>query len=49
MVTMFQKLQRVNRQNSDLLGSLFNDHPDAQERIDNTRYEINLMRPKRRR
>jgi beta-barrel assembly-enhancing protease len=49
MVTMFQKLLRVNRQNSDLLGSLFNDHPDAQERIDNTRYEINLMRPKRRR
>jgi len=49
MITMFQKLQRVNRQNPDLLGSLFNDHPDAQERIDNTRYEINRMSPKRRR
>jgi predicted Zn-dependent protease len=49
MITMFQKLLRVNRQNSDLLGSLFNDHPDAQERIDNTRYEINRMSPKRRR
>ncbi|MGB7923106.1 MAG: M48 family metallopeptidase [Pyrinomonadaceae bacterium] len=49
MVTMFQKLQRINRQNSDLLGSLFNDHPDAQERINNTRYEINRMRPKGRR
>ena len=49
MVTMFQKLQRVNRQNSDLLGSLFNDHPDVEERISNTRYEINRMRPRGRR
>lgn len=49
MVTMFQNLQRINRQNSDLLGSLFNDHPDAQERINNTRYEINRMRPRGRR
>lgn len=46
MVTMFQKLQRVNRQNSDLLGSLFNDHPNVDERINNTRYEINRMRPR---
>jgi predicted Zn-dependent protease len=45
MVTMFQKLQRVNRENSDLLGSLFNDHPDVDERISNTRYEINRLRP----
>jgi len=37
MVTMFQKLLRIEGQNSDLLGSLFSDHPDAQERIDNTR------------
>ncbi len=44
MITMFQKLQRVSNSNSDLLGSLFNDHPDAQERIDNTRYEISRMR-----
>src|SRR6266850_1309861 len=35
MVTMFQKLARVEEQNSDLLGSLFSDHPDAGERIDN--------------
>ena len=44
MVTMFQKLQRVNGQTPDLLGSLFSDHPDTQERIDNTRYEISRMR-----
>jgi len=44
MVTMFQKLQRVQGQNPDLLGSLFSDHPDVQERIDNTRYEINRMK-----
>lgn len=44
MITMFQKLQRVNRSDSSLLGSLFNDHPDVQERIDNTRYEISRMR-----
>ncbi|MBA3806584.1 MAG: hypothetical protein H0X14_12845 [Acidobacteria bacterium] len=41
---MFQKLQRVSNSNSDLLGSLFNDHPDVQERIENTRYEISRMR-----
>ena len=44
MVTMFQKLQRIEEQNSDLLGSLFSDHPDAEERIDNTRYEIARMK-----
>src|SRR5215472_1543260 len=44
MITMFQKLQRIEDQDSDLLGSLFSDHPDAQERIDNTRYEIARMR-----
>jgi predicted Zn-dependent protease len=49
MITMFQKLQRVSRENSDLLGSLFNDHPDVDERISNTRYEINRMRPRGRR
>jgi len=40
MVTMFQKLLRIENEHSDLLGSLFSDHPDAQERIDSTRYEI---------
>jgi predicted Zn-dependent protease len=44
MVTMFQKLQRIEEQNSDLLGSLFSDHPDAEERIANTRYEIARMK-----
>ena len=43
MVTMFQKLQRIEKQSPYLLGSLFSDHPDAQERIDNTRYEIARM------
>jgi predicted Zn-dependent protease len=44
MITMFQKLQRIEERESDLLGSLFSDHPDAAERIDNTRYEITRMR-----
>lgn len=44
MVAMFQKLARIEEQDADLLGSLFSDHPDAQERIDNTRYEIARMR-----
>lgn len=44
MVTMFQKLQRVEQQDSSLLGTLFSDHPDVQERIENTRYEIARMR-----
>src|SRR5205085_2760896 len=44
MITMFQKLQRIEEQDSDLLGSLFSDHPDAEERIANTRYEIGRMR-----
>ncbi|MGZ5435119.1 MAG: M48 family metallopeptidase [Pyrinomonadaceae bacterium] len=43
MVTMFQKLQRVQGQTPDLL-SWFSDHPDVQERIDNTRYEIARLR-----
>ena len=44
MVTMFQKLQRIEAQGLGLLGSLFSDHPDAAERISNTRYEIARMR-----
>ena len=43
MIAMFQKLQRIENQTPDLLGSLFSDHPDVQERIDNTRYEIARM------
>jgi len=44
MITMFQKMQRIEAQNPNLLGSLFSDHPDAEERIDNTRYEIGRMK-----
>ena len=44
MITMFQKLERIEEQNPSLLGSLFSDHPDVQERISNTRYEIARMR-----
>lgn len=44
MVTMFQKLQRIEGQDANLLGTLFSDHPDAQERIANTRYEIARMK-----
>ena len=44
MVTMFQKLLHIEETHSDVLGSLFSDHPDAQERIDNTRYEIGRMK-----
>ena len=44
MITMFQKLRRIEAEDSSLLGTLFSDHPDAQERIENTRYEIARMR-----
>ena len=44
MVTMFMKLLRIESEHSDLLGSLFSDHPDLQERIDSTRYEIARMK-----
>jgi len=44
MITMFQKLLRIEERESDLLGSLFSDHPDAAERVDNTKYEIARMR-----
>jgi predicted Zn-dependent protease len=44
MITMFQKLQRVEEQDSSLLGTLFSDHPDAAERIENTKYEIARMK-----
>jgi predicted Zn-dependent protease len=44
MVGMFQKIQRVSEKDRDLLGAIFADHPDVDERIENTRYEINRMR-----
>ncbi len=50
MITMFRKILNISRTNSSLLGSIFNDHPDVQERIDNTSYEIaRLRRPATRR
>jgi predicted Zn-dependent protease len=44
MVTMFQKIQTEGEKDRSLLGSLFADHPDVDERIENTRYEINRMK-----
>jgi beta-barrel assembly-enhancing protease len=44
MVTMFQKIQNVGEKDRSLLNSLFADHPDVDERIENTRYEINRMK-----
>ena len=44
METMFQKIQKIGEKDADLLGAIFADHPDVDERIENTRYEINRMR-----
>jgi predicted Zn-dependent protease len=44
MVTMFQKIQDVGEKDKSLLNSIFADHPDVDERIENTRYEINRMK-----
>ncbi len=44
MVTMFQKIQKVGQKDRSLLNSIFADHPDVDERIANTRYEINRMK-----
>jgi predicted Zn-dependent protease len=44
MVTMFQKIQNVGEKNRNLLGAIFADHPDVDERIENTRYEIKQMK-----
>jgi hypothetical protein len=41
---MFQKIQSVGEKDRNLLGSIFADHPDVDERIENTRYEINRMK-----
>jgi predicted Zn-dependent protease len=40
MITMFRKMQKISKTDSDLLGSIFSDHPDVPERISNTEYEI---------
>jgi len=44
MVGMFRKLQQLSKDDAGILGSLFSDHPDVQERIDNTQYEIDRMK-----
>ena len=44
MLTMFQKIQNVGAKDRNLLGAIFADHPDVDERIENTRYEINRMK-----
>ena len=44
MVTMFQKIQGVGEKDRNLLGAIFADHPHVDERIANTRYEINRMK-----
>lgn len=44
MVTMFQKIQKVGERDSSLLNAIFADHPAVDERIENTRYEINRMK-----
>jgi predicted Zn-dependent protease len=49
MVTMFQKILNIGNTDSSLLNEIFSDHPAVQERIDNTRYEINRMSAPRRR
>jgi hypothetical protein len=46
---MFQKILNIGDTNSSLLNEIFSDHPAVQERIDNTRFEINRMRAPRRR
>jgi len=40
MISLFQKLDRISRQNPDLLGFVFRTHPPASERIRNTQAEI---------
>lgn len=54
MVTMLQKVQQIAHNEPDIIGTIFSDHPDTQERIENTQYEIEHMRsapaqPRRRR
>ncbi len=44
MIGMFRKLQQLSKDDAGILGSLFSDHPDVQERIDNTQYEIDRMK-----
>ncbi len=40
MLSMFEKLDRLSRQNPDLLGFVFRTHPPVSERLRNTQAEI---------
>ena len=44
MVTMFQKIQNAGGKDGNLINAIFADHPDVDERIENTRYEIGRMK-----
>jgi predicted Zn-dependent protease len=44
MVTILRKMQQVDRSDSSLLGSFFSDHPDTEERIANTEYEVRRIK-----
>jgi predicted Zn-dependent protease len=46
MVTMFEKLQKLSKSEPSILGTFFSSHPDVEERIENTRYEINRLNKK---
>lgn len=46
MVTMFEQLRKISKSEPSLLGSIFSDHPDVDERIENTKYEINRLNKK---
>lgn len=47
MVTMFEKLQKIRKTEPGLLDSIFSSHPDVDERIENTKYEINRLTAKK--
>jgi predicted Zn-dependent protease len=47
MVTMLRKMDKISKSNSDLLGSFFSDHPDTNERISNTEFEIKRIKSER--
>jgi predicted Zn-dependent protease len=44
MISMFRKIQKVGERDNSLLNAVFADHPAVDERIENTRYEINRMK-----
>ena len=44
MITMFQRLQLMSEEDPSLLKAILRDHPDVNERISNSAYEIKKMR-----